>query len=273
MRVNIKITSPTGFHFDDHLDSEVNGTLDRPIELEKKLTGYVEDAALVTLDAPVQLSGKIGRRLLLHVEGRDHVHRIFKGESDWATVFFVPDGVMQERSGSFMDSNLIEVGRGMTVSLAPAPLPQHSIRFTQVLLDVMMQQSEIAFPEECGGLLLGTVQSGVLQVKEVVPLANMKSESRHNRIEISPLDYAKAERLAAQRGIGVWGFYHSHPNAEAVPSDFDKAHFPFTNWWYPILSVKQNSKPEMRCWKLLESRERFMELIVEVSTAPQAVLQ
>ncbi len=264
MQVNIQIATPVGFHFDGVTDSDVNGVLERPIELEKKLTGYVVDAVLVTLDAPVRFSGRSGNRLVLQVESRDQVHKLFRGESGWATVYFVPDGVTHELSGSFIDSKLLELGRGMVVSLAPMALPQHVIRFTQPLFDIMTNQAEIAFPEECGGLLLGTVTDGTLNVKEVMPLANVKLESRHNRIEIHPLDYAKAEKFAVKQNIGVWGFYHSHPNADAVPSEFDRVNFPFTNWWYPIVSVKPNLKPEVRCWKLMDSREHFIELVVEI---------
>lgn len=141
------------------------------------------------------------------------------------------------------------------------------MRISAATLATIIAHAESAFPEECGGLLLGTLShsSGedVLTVAEALRLDNVRLESRHNRIEINPLDYAKAERYAMKKHLGVWGFYHSHPNAEAIPSEFDRQHFPFTNWWYPIVSVKGLGNVQVRCWKLSEARDAFSEEAIE----------
>ncbi|PIO48634.1 MAG: hypothetical protein CMR00_03935 [[Chlorobium] sp. 445] len=141
------------------------------------------------------------------------------------------------------------------------------IRISDSTLSMMVAHAQSTFPEECGGLLLGTLSehSGklVLSVVEALRLENVRLESRHNRIEINPLDYAKAERYAMKKHLGVWGFYHSHPNADAIPSEFDRQHFPFTNWWYPIVSVKGLGNVHVRCWKLSEARDRFTEEAIE----------
>jgi len=138
------------------------------------------------------------------------------------------------------------------------------MKLKESLHTLMLGQAETIYPEEAGGLLLGNVLDDVLCVEMVLPLINMRKESRHNRIELNPLDYAKAERTAAKHGLGVWGFYHTHPDTNAIPSEYDREHFPFTEWWYPILSVRKGKFSEIKCWKLAASREDFVECDIEI---------
>lgn len=145
------------------------------------------------------------------------------------------------------------------------------IRFPKTAFEALQQHALKTFPEECGGLLLGFLHESpdctTFVVAEVLRLENVRLESRHNRIEIDPLDYVKAERLALKKGLGIWGFYHSHPNAPAIPSEFDRQHFPFTNWWYPIVSVSSELGTVVRCWRLSDSREAFLEEAIDILDA------
>jgi proteasome lid subunit RPN8/RPN11 len=124
---------------------------------------------------------------------------------------------------------------------------------------MIRQHGERTFPEECGGLLLGTLEGGARVIQEVLPLENTRKDSRHNRVELDPLDYARAEREAAKRGLGVWGYYHSHPNHPAVPSGFDLEHAPFVEWSYLIVSVRDGKAEEVRAWTVREDRSQFDE--------------
>ena len=134
-----------------------------------------------------------------------------------------------------------------------------SVRLTETHLAQIRQHGEQTFPEECGGLLLGVIEDGVRVIHEVLPLANVRQDSRHNRVELNPLDYARAERTAAKRGWGVWGYYHSHPDHPAVPSGFDLEHAPFIEWSYLIVSVRAGKAEEVRAWTVREDRSEFQE--------------
>ena len=70
---------------------------------------------------------------------------------------------------------------------------------------------------------------------------------------------AKAEREAAKRDLGVWGYYHSHPNHPAVPSGFDLDHAPFIEWSYLIVSVRDGKAEEVRAWTVRDDRSQFDE--------------
>ncbi|HEX4946719.1 MAG TPA: M67 family metallopeptidase [Blastocatellia bacterium] len=134
-----------------------------------------------------------------------------------------------------------------------------SIKLTQEHLDQIRRHGERTFPEECGGLLLGMLDGETRVIHETLPLENIRKDSRHNRVELSPLDYAKAEREATKRGLGVWGYYHSHPNHPAIPSGFDLEHAPFIEWSYLIVSVRDGVAQEVRAWTVREDRSQFDE--------------
>jgi proteasome lid subunit RPN8/RPN11 len=133
------------------------------------------------------------------------------------------------------------------------------ISLTETQIEAIRRHGEASFPEECGGLLLGVAEDGHRVIHEVLPLDNVRPDSRHNRIELSPRDYLKAEREAGRRGLGVWGYYHSHPNHPAVPSEFDRAHAPFVEWSYLIVSVEDGRATAVRAWTLREDRSQFDE--------------
>jgi proteasome lid subunit RPN8/RPN11 len=138
------------------------------------------------------------------------------------------------------------------------------IKLSAEHVEAIRQHGERTYPEECGGLLLGVVENDVRVVREVLPLENVRKDSRHNRVEISPLDYSRAEREAAKRDLGVWGYYHSHPNHPAVPSGFDLDHAPFTEWSYLIVSVREGKAEEVRAWTVREDRSQFDEEEIKV---------
>ena len=121
------------------------------------------------------------------------------------------------------------------------------------------EHGEEAFPEECGGLLLGVFDNGMRTIREVLRLDNVRAGSRLDRFELNPLDYARAEREAQRRGLGIWGYYHSYPNHPAMPSGFDLEHAPFTEWSYVIVSVQDGVADDVRSWTLREDRSRFDE--------------
>ena len=139
-----------------------------------------------------------------------------------------------------------------------------SIKLTKQHLDEIRQHGERTFPEECGGLLLGALEGETRVIQATLPLENIRQDSRHNRVEISPLDYMKAEREATKQGLGVWGYYHSHPNHPAIPSGFDLDHAPFIEWSYLIVSVREGTAQEIRAWTVREDRSQFDEEDIEI---------
>lgn len=85
------------------------------------------------------------------------------------------------------------------------------VTLTTDALNTMRAHAERVFPEECVGALLSDGQ--------VRPLRNTAVD-RRTTFCISAAEYLGLER----DGVGVAGFYHSHPDGPAVPSVADARH-------------------------------------------------
>ena len=131
----------------------------------------------------------------------------------------------------------------------------------------MRQHAARDYPQECCGFLVGKMAppglgTGGVIVARVVPAANLRDDSPRNRFEIDPGELVKTDRAARAEGLGVVGFYHSHPDAPAQPSQFDREHA-WPGYCYMIVSVRQGKPQEMRCWLLRDDRTGFDEDTIE----------
>ena len=116
------------------------------------------------------------------------------------------------------------------------------------------QHGREAYPHECCGALLG---EGA-RVVAIHPLPNVTTEGPRRRFRIDDKDYLAAEQQAARAGLALLGFYHSHPDHPAVPSQYDLDHA-WPTFVYPIISVR-NGRPEaLRAWMLRDDRSAFDE--------------
>jgi len=81
---------------------------------------------------------------------------------------------------------------------------------------------------------------------------------------MTPQDWMRLEDEADEKGLTLVGYYHSHPNAPAIPSEYDRDHA-LPNFVYVITSVRDGKHAEMRVWRLKQDRSAFdeAELLVE----------
>ena len=110
------------------------------------------------------------------------------------------------------------------------------------------------YPHECCGALVG--RDGF--VTAVVALPNTTDEGPRRRFMVRPLDYQLAERRATELGGELLGFYHSHPDHPARPSQYDLDHA-WPTFAYIIVAVADGAATDMTVWYLLEDRSRFEE--------------
>ncbi len=120
------------------------------------------------------------------------------------------------------------------------------------------QHGERDYPHECGGLLIGHFAAdGKKTVVELMPMENSSAEeTRHNRVLILPKDLMRAERYAREKKMDVVGYYHSHPDDRAFPSQFDLDHA-LPVWSYIIVSVLQGKAADLRSWEMENDRSKF----------------
>jgi len=123
---------------------------------------------------------------------------------------------------------------------------------------IIRAEGENAYPNECCGILTGEVDgSGVKTVKYTEVIRNAREDGeQYHRFLITPEDMMQAEKNARKRKQDVIGFYHSHPDHPAIPSDYDKEHaLPFYS--YVIVSVMQGKSRELTGWELTADRKNF----------------
>jgi proteasome lid subunit RPN8/RPN11 len=133
-----------------------------------------------------------------------------------------------------------------------------------------------SYPHECCGALFGRDASIVqgeepesetpTPTREVLgtyPLVNRRDDSPRNRFSLTAKDVVEAERAAQQHGLEVVGWYHSHPDHPARPSQYDQDHA----WpWYSyiIVSVQNGAPGEITSWRLSEDRQEFSAEPIEI---------
>jgi proteasome lid subunit RPN8/RPN11 len=133
-------------------------------------------------------------------------------------------------------------------------------------LNIIKQHVASTYPNEGGGLLIGRADAnGSKQVIEVRSIPNQRAlEDQHNRILITDQMYREGEAYADSLGLDLIGFFHSHPDHPARPSEFDQEHA--LPWWsYVIISVQQGQPTDVFSWQLRDDRSAFdaEELLVE----------
>ncbi len=122
------------------------------------------------------------------------------------------------------------------------------------------QHGELDYPYECCGLLIGRFADGVVKiVVETYPISNAREEeAKRNRFLIRPEELMRGERHARERKLDVVGFYHSHPDHPAVPSQYDLDHA-WPTYSYIIVSVREGQATDLFSWEIEADRSRFNE--------------
>jgi len=127
------------------------------------------------------------------------------------------------------------------------------------IVEQITEHAERDYPYECGGMLIGRFEGAEKTVTETLPLKNEREdEARHNRVLILPKDVMRAERYARENNLDVVGYYHSHPDAPAVPSQYDLDHA-LPVWSYLIASVLKGTVADVRSWQMENDRSKFNE--------------
>lgn len=123
---------------------------------------------------------------------------------------------------------------------------------------IIRADGERAYPNECCGVLIGTIDGdGTKFVHQAEAIENAREDgAQHNRFLITPEDLMRAEKSARTSKLDVIGFYHSHPDHVAEPSQYDKDHaLPFYS--YIIVSVNKGRAEKMLSWELTNDRSEF----------------
>jgi proteasome lid subunit RPN8/RPN11 len=143
-----------------------------------------------------------------------------------------------------------------------------ALRISAHLAEKIRSHGSETYPHECCGALLGRDSENespdaVREVLGLFPLINRRDDSPRNRFSVSAEDVLEADKAAQQQGLEVIGWYHSHPDHPARPSQYDRDHA----WpWYSyiIVSVQNGSPQDMTSWRLNDDRQEFSSEGIEI---------
>ncbi len=147
------------------------------------------------------------------------------------------------------------------------------IRIPPELLRAIRVHGERDYPNECCGALLGRAGAaptpgGTKWVLALEPVSNRRDTAdAPRRFLITGDDYRAIERVARAKSLDVIGFYHSHPDHPARPSEYDREHA-LPSFSYLIVSVSGGRAGDVTSWTLDDDRAAFSsETIAEIESA------
>lgn len=153
-----------------------------------------------------------------------------------------------------------------------------------ITMEVQQQikaESERCYPDECCGILFGKLEDFseeiegegwkrtsvpqdksscrkemfIKRVEGIQPITNsFEDNEKYHRFLITPETMMKAELEARRRKQDIVGFYHSHPNKPAFPSEYDREHA-LPIYSYIITSVVFGIVVETNCFELSVKEE------------------
>jgi proteasome lid subunit RPN8/RPN11 len=138
------------------------------------------------------------------------------------------------------------------------------LRLTRNDLASIRVHGESTYPHECCGILLGRNEDGHRVVEDVVPMRNANESSPQNRFDFDPKEHLRVQRGARERGMDIIGFYHSHPDHPARPSQYDLDHAAWPGYSYVIVSVEKSVAAEANSFELAADRSHFIQEPVEI---------
>ena len=119
--------------------------------------------------------------------------------------------------------------------------------------------ARLGYPDEVCGLLIGETLPDEVVVTEVRQAPNIEIERAADRYVLDPRAFLEADRDARAAGLDIVGFWHSHPDSPAVPSETDRSRA-WPGYAYLIVSVSGDDVAGIRAWRFENDRFREEEM-------------
>jgi proteasome lid subunit RPN8/RPN11 len=124
-----------------------------------------------------------------------------------------------------------------------------------------------AYPDEGCGVLLGRFAGARVEVVDATSGNNLNTERSRDRYLLDPDDIVRADRDARARGLDVVGFWHSHPDHPARPSQFDTDHA-WVDYVYVIVNTITDGAGDLNGFTLDDEGGPFRHVPLVVTPGP-----
>ena len=113
---------------------------------------------------------------------------------------------------------------------------------------------------------MGRAGAEAVVIEDIMQVDNVfAEEEQYHRYAMTPQDWMRLEDEADARGLALVGYYHSHPDSPAIPSEYDREHA-LPNFVYIITAVKMARAEDMRAWQLRADRSAFDRVTLEIDS-------
>jgi proteasome lid subunit RPN8/RPN11 len=126
-----------------------------------------------------------------------------------------------------------------------------------------------AYPDEGCGVLVGFHAGARVEVVDATSGTNLNVDRSRDRYLLDPADIIRADRDARARDLDIVGFWHSHPDHPARPSQFDTDHA-WVDYVYIIVTTTVGGADDLNGFTLTDEAGPFEPLPLVVSAGADA---
>ena len=149
-----------------------------------------------------------------------------------------------------------------------------TLQVTPQQLNTLRHHAEITYPQECCGLLIGTLKGDHKILVEIQAVENAWRQeapkiwpgethlTQEERYAIAPTTLLATMKAVRNRNLVIIGIYHSHPDHPAIPSEFDRA-YAWSYYSYLIIAVEQGKAIDIQSWSLTDDHQFQREEVRE----------
>lgn len=112
----------------------------------------------------------------------------------------------------------------------------------------ILRHAQCCLPNEACGLIGGTENNDIREIKAVYLLTNIDSSNEH--FSLDPKEQLAAIKDMRAKGLTPLGNWHSHPESPSRPSDEDKRLAFDSKASYMILSLMERDKPVLNSFRI-----------------------
>jgi proteasome lid subunit RPN8/RPN11 len=142
------------------------------------------------------------------------------------------------------------------------------LRIRRPLVERMLAHARSGYPFEACGVFLGRpAAGGPAVVEDVVPVVNRETEKPRVRYAIAPEDLIRVDREARGRELEIIGFFHSHPDHPARPSETDRQRAADTisdGVIHVVVGVEKGERALPTAWVFRDRAQAFEEEPLEI---------
>ena len=142
------------------------------------------------------------------------------------------------------------------------------MRIAQALVEKMLAHARGGYPNEACGMFLGRPAGAEpALVEDVVPVENRETEKPRVRYAIAPEDHIRIDREAQKRGLEILGYFHSHPDHPALPSETDRQRAADTlsdGVIHVVVGVENGERATPTAWIFRDAKQAFEDEAFEI---------